>query len=109
MVGQWRLMVGMARRGAHSARHRAGRSQPDVRSHRARAADESGPDVDSHADPWSASEGQPGGPGPLGTAAFGAAGVGTFGPMGESEVGADGEGELAAGEPGSYAAREPQP
>ena len=29
-VAQWRLMAGMARRGAHSARHRAGRSRPDA-------------------------------------------------------------------------------
>ncbi len=55
-------MAGMARRGsrgAHSARHRAGRSQPDVaRRHAQAAADGPGPEADEHADFWPGSNAQ---------------------------------------------------
>jgi hypothetical protein len=98
-------MVGMARRGAHSARHRAGRSQPDAASHDAQAADGSEPEADWQADPWWVSGVQAAAPGPLGGIEFGTAGAGRFGPMGESEGGPDAESDFAAGE-GEFAAHE---
>src|SRR5258706_1249653 len=79
-------MDGMARRGprgAHSARHRAGRSQPDVANADAQVTDGSRP-------PDEFGQVVDGGPGPIGTPAFGTASVGRFGPMGGSEVGPEG-------------------
>src|SRR5258705_327263 len=98
-------MAGMARRGprgAHSARHRAGRSQPDVANadaqvtHGSRPPDEFGQVVD-------------GGPGPIGTTAVGTASVGRFGPMGGSEVGPDRAAPAAPGPLRRFAPPRPGP
>src|SRR5258705_8160097 len=91
-------MAGMARRGprgAHSARHRAGRSQPDVANADAQVTDGSRP-------PDEFGQVVDGGPGPIGTTAFGTASVDRFGPMGGSEVGPDGA-PYAASAPGQSA------
>ena len=58
-VAQWRLMAGMARRGAHSARHRAERSDPDAASSDAQPDNLPAPGAESF------------GPGPDGGLGFG--------------------------------------